>query len=58
MKKKKIRNENNFQQIKKKNLSGKKIDEKNLETNLSNQVKNQLKSTNQIKTNPIKKIKF
>ncbi len=36
------------------NLVGKKIDEKPLETNISNQIKNQLKSTNQIKTNPAK----
>ena len=39
---------------KKENLLGKKIDDDTLETNLPNQVKNQLKSTNQIKTNPIK----
>ena len=32
----------------------KKIDEKTLETNIPNQIKNQLKSTNQIKTNPVK----
>ena len=32
------------------NLIGKKIDEKSLEINASNQIKNQLKSTNQIKT--------
>jgi DNA polymerase-3 subunit gamma/tau len=37
-------------------LSGKKIDNKNLENDLPNQVKNQLKSTNQIKTSPITKI--
>jgi len=35
-------------------LVGKKIDDKPLETNIPNQVKNQLKSTDQIKTNPIK----
>ena len=35
-------------------MLGKKIDDDTLETNLPNQVKNQLKSTNQIKTNPIK----
>ncbi len=34
------------------NLTGKKLDKKTLETNLPNQVKNQLKSTDQIKTNP------
>ena len=35
-------------------VSGKKIDSKSLETNLPNQIKNQLKNTNQIKSNPIK----
>jgi DNA polymerase-3 subunit gamma/tau len=34
------------------NLIGKKNDDKPLETNIPNQVKNQLKSTDQIKTNP------
>ena len=34
------------------NLIGKKNDDKPIETNIPNQVKNQLKSTNQIKTNP------
>ena len=34
-------------------LVGKKIDDKTLETNTPNQIKNQLKSTNQIKTNPM-----
>jgi len=37
-------------------FSGKKIENKNLENDLPNQVKNQLKSTNQIKTSPITKI--
>jgi DNA polymerase-3 subunit gamma/tau len=37
-------------------LVGKKIDDKPLETNISNQVKNQLKSTDQIKTNPVKNL--
>ena len=37
---------------KQENLTGKKLDKKALETNLPNQVKNQLKSTDQIKTNP------
>ncbi len=36
------------------NLVGKKIDDKTLETNIANQIKNQMKSTNQIKTSPIK----
>ena len=35
---------------------GKKIDDKPLETNIPNQVKNQLKSTDQIKTNPVKNL--
>ena len=34
-------------------LLGKKIEEKNLEPNFTNQIKNQLKSTNQIKTRPL-----
>ena len=37
-------------------LVGKKIDDKPLETNIPNQVKNQLKSTDQIKTNPAKNL--
>ena len=36
--------------------SSKKIDDKPLETNIPNQVKNQLKSTDQIKTNPVKNL--
>ena len=40
----------------KEKLYGKKIENKNLENDLPNQVKNQLKSTNQIKTSPITKI--
>ena len=39
-----------------KELIGKKNDEKTLESNTSNQIKNQLKSTNQIKTSPIKNL--
>ncbi len=35
-------------------LVGKKIDDKPSEINITNQIKNQLKSTNQIKTSPIK----
>ena len=38
------------------NLIGKKIDEKPMEQNIPNQIKNQLKNTNQIKTNPIKNL--
>ncbi len=49
-------NENLNISKKQENLSEKKIEVKNTETNLSNQIKNQLKNTNQIRTNPIKKI--
>ena len=38
------------------NYSNEKIEEKNIETKLSNGTKSQLKSTDQIKTSPIKKI--
>ena len=37
-------------------LVGKKMDDKPLETNIPNQIKNQLKSTDQIKTNPVKNL--
>ena len=37
-------------------LVGKKIDDKPLDTNIPNQFKNQLKSTDQIKTNPVKNL--
>ena len=46
--------ENNNNQLSNENLVGKKIDDKTLETNIPNQIKNQLKSINQIKTNPVK----
>ena len=46
--------ENGNNQPSNENLVGKKIDDKTLETNIPNQIKNQLKSTNQIKTNPVK----
>ena len=47
--------ESNTNQISNENLVGKKIEEdKPLETNIPNQIKNQLKSTNQIKANPVK----
>ena len=46
--------ENNNNQLPNENLVGKKIDDKTLETNIPNQIKNQLKSINQIKTNPVK----
>ncbi len=39
-----------------KNIVGKKIDDKIHETNISNQIKNQLKNTDQIKTSPLKGI--
>ena len=45
--------ENNHQSDE--SLVGKKKDDKMLETNVTNQVKNQLKSTDQIKNNPVKK---
>ena len=47
-----LENENN--QLPNENLVGKKIDEKIFEKNIPNKVKNQLKNTNQVKTNPIK----
>ena len=46
--------ENDNNQPSNENLVGKKIDDKTLETNIPNQIKNQLKSINQIKTNPVK----
>ena len=46
--------ENGNNQPSNENLVGKKIDEKTLETSIPNQIKNQLKSINQIKTNPVK----
>ena len=53
-----VRKENfnleNNNQLSNESLVGKKIDDKTLETNIPNQIKNQLKSTNQIKTNPMK----
>ena len=39
-----------------KNLIGKKIEDKSLAANISNKIKNQLKSTNQIKSNPVKNL--
>ena len=47
---------NDSSSIETENFSSKKIDENKIESNLSNKAKNQLKSTEQIKTNPIKKI--
>jgi len=47
--------ESNNNQISNENLVGKKIEEdKPLETSIPNRIKNQLKSTNQIKSNPVK----
>ena len=40
----------------KNNLMGKKVEDENLENDFSTQVKNQLKSTDQIKTSPIKNL--
>ena len=48
--------ENNTNNLSKEQLIGKKIDEKSPETNIPNQVKNQLKSTDQIKTSPLKNL--
>ena len=48
--------ENNTNDTSNERLVGKKIDEKLLDTSISNQIKNQLKSTNQIKTSPIKRL--
>ena len=55
-----VRKENfnleNNNQLSNESLVGKKIDDKTPETNIPNQIKNQLKSTNQIKTNPMKSL--
>ena len=51
--KKEINYELEASKIVQENLSEKKLADKKVETNLTNEVKNQLKSTNQIKTNPI-----
>ena len=48
--------ENKTNNISNENLIGKKIEEKSLETNIPNQIKNQLKSTDQIKTSPVKNL--
>ncbi len=49
----KDKNENNIQ-LKKEKLMGEKLQNENLEDNLPNQIKNQLKNTDQIKINPTK----
>ena len=46
--------ENNKNDISSEKLVGKKVDDKILDTNAPNQIKNQLKNTNQIKTSPVK----
>jgi DNA polymerase-3 subunit gamma/tau len=48
--------ENNINSTSNQNFIGKKIDDKPIETSVPNQIKNQLKSTNQIKTNPLKNL--
>jgi len=48
--------EDNINNTSSKDLVGKTIDDKSLEANNQNQVKNQLKSINQIKTSPLKKL--
>ncbi len=48
--------ENNKNQLSNENLIGKKNEDNMIEANIPNQIKNQLKSTNQIKTNPLKNL--
>ena len=48
--------ENNKNNLSNENLIGKKTDEKPLEPNIPSQIKNQLKSTDQIKTSPLKNL--
>ena len=54
---KEIKEQNKISESGEENILGKKIDDKSLETDLSNKVKNQLKNMNQIKASPIKNIK-
>ena len=49
--------ENNTNNISNEKLVGKKVDDKPLEANIPNQIKNQLRSTNQIKTSPVNRQK-
>jgi DNA polymerase III subunit gamma/tau len=49
--------EKNINNLSNENLIGKQIDEKLPENNLPNKIKDQMKSINQIKTNPIKNLK-
>ena len=51
-----VQSENENIQISNEKLVGKKIDDKFPETNIPTQIKNQLKNTNQIKTNPEKSL--
>ena len=51
-----FKNENNTNNVSNEQLVGKKIENKPLETNIPNQIKNQLKSINQIKTSPLKNL--
>jgi len=46
--------ENSISNVSNEKVIGKKIDNKSLEKSVTNQIKNQLKSTNQIKTSPVK----
>jgi DNA polymerase III subunit gamma/tau len=48
--------ENNKKDLINENLVGKKTDDKPSESNIPNQIKNQMKSTNQIKTSPVKNL--
>ena len=48
--------ENNINNISNEKLVDKKIENKTLETNMPNQIQNQLKNTNQIKTSPVKSL--
>ena len=48
--------ENNKNDLLNENPSSKKLNDKQLDTNIPNQIKNQLKSTNQIKTDPLKNL--
>ena len=47
---------NNNDQLSNDSLIGKKIEDKPVETNIPNQIKNQLKNINQIKNNPVKSL--
>ncbi|MDC1158213.1 DNA polymerase III subunit gamma/tau [Pelagibacteraceae bacterium] len=51
-----VKIENNKDTLSNENLIGEEIDDKQLESNVSNKIKNQLKNTNQVKTSPIKSL--